>query len=158
MIDDDHGQIEVYMLRLLHEDPLALKYIIEYMDAWIDLGRSFYIQLECCEMDLKSFLDKTCERFRTESDPKISCIEFFIYCLLYRKILACVNYIHTHLPPVIHCDLHLKNILVKIVDKKLMLKLADFAFSIVQDQPDQRQTDTVQLGKLIRQLFKYDRY
>jgi len=84
--------------------------------------------MELCHFTLKqalSLIDK--EMDSTES--VIPIIGRYIRCQFLLEIISAINYLHTQNVPIIHRDIKMSNILIKIGEGGQFIKLCDFGLS-----------------------------
>ena len=111
---------EISILSKLNNDN-----IIRYYNSWIDYDFNnknkniyLYTQVELCDMNLTSYLLK----YKPNLKTKINII---------KQIANGLHYIHNN--NIIHRDIKCDNILVKILDDNLIIKISDFGCSKYAD-------------------------
>ena len=110
------------------------EYVVKYYNSWTEgkvidkeLKTFVYIQMELCEQNLQTIIKLINDSF----NDRFKVIKFFIRTQLFKKIIECLNYLHSLNPPIIHRDLKPQNILVTDATNGNFLKLCDFGLSKV---------------------------
>jgi alpha-tubulin suppressor-like RCC1 family protein len=147
--------------------------IVKYFDAWLeneffqekelemyDKSLIFYVQMELCDETLDEIIKEIAKDSNLKSTHDLTPLGYYFASHIFIEILEGVNYLHKQNPQIIHRDLKPSNILLKKVDKKTYVKIADFGLIAIHEYAEQ--THTRDLGSLrymapeIMQSRKYD--
>lgn len=107
-------------------------FVVKYENSWFEKKTNcLFIQTELCQFNLKQILEiKTkvfgCLRFC----QRMSSVEYFFCCEIFKELIDCLNYLHSFDPPVMHRDLKPENILISFdPDNGRFLRLCDFGLA-----------------------------
>jgi alpha-tubulin suppressor-like RCC1 family protein len=106
----------LYIFKLYKND-----YLIEYFDAWFEesivrkdhLINIFYIKMELCDNTLKEAIDQIQNSSYLKESGVLNTAGYFIASQLCLELLDSINFLHQHVPPIIHLDINPNNILLK---------------------------------------------
>jgi serine/threonine protein kinase len=115
---------------------LSHKNIVDFQTAWFEYHENefgfglltLYIQMELCDYSLKYAMMKLDEELNVHTQF-LTPIGVFIRSQSIFQILQGINYLHSHDIPIIHRDLKLSNIVIKILPETFNVKICDFGLS-----------------------------
>ncbi|XP_054158929.1 uncharacterized protein LOC128957219 [Oppia nitens] len=108
-IDTDNcseSNMELDILISLQSD-----HVVKFHNAW-QLDSQLFIQMDLYDQDLDSVLENKHRAFGRAQGDRLDPIEYVLTCQLLQELIAGLDYLHSHQPPVIHRDLKPANILV----------------------------------------------
>jgi hypothetical protein len=129
---------------------------VESEDLWLENncvsmnhnknGLILYIQMELCDTTLETVINQIREDSFICENETLTLLGFRIASYIFFQILRGVNQLHKSDPPIIHWDLHSKNILLKkhYDEEKekysIRVKIADFGLAKIRELAQKSQT------------------
>jgi serine/threonine protein kinase len=77
-------------------------------------GLILYIQMELCDTTLETVINETLNDSYIYENNTFTLLGFYITSYIFVEILKGINHLHKQKPQIFHCDLHSKNILIKV--------------------------------------------
>jgi hypothetical protein len=160
-------------------------YFVNLKSAWFedcteDLKSSkiflLYFQMELCSLTLEKTISDILGDNIFKSGKNLNFFGYYIATELFTKILEGVKYLHGLEDPIIHCDLHPDNIMIKKKIHQISVKIIDFgsattlnsmningkvilahqyfaAFELFSGKKFDTKADIYSLGKIMEMLF-----
>ena len=91
---------------------ISSDFVIKIISSWIESKGIVYQQMEMCLDNLKSIVDCKGEAMGRQPNERLHLFEYFISCEILREVIQSLNYLHSLMPPIIHKNLKLENILL----------------------------------------------
>jgi hypothetical protein len=141
---------------------LKSRYIVEYIDSWIDENSFEFkaqlssnissshrildpknlillnIQMEFCCKTLKEVIEYLLNELRENAQQMTKTLCYFICCEFLTEIIECVHFLHIR--NIIHGDLKPANILITDGVNGRFVKLGDFGLSVIHEFNEQTHT------------------
>jgi hypothetical protein len=127
------------------------KRIANCYEAWLESqikSYTLFIKMDLCDENLEKVIDqmkKDSKFFRNES---LTLSGYYIASYIFVHILEGVNCLHQRSPQIIHRDLKPDNILVKIENNEVFVKIADFGLIAFHEFAERTQTHTQDKGHI----------
>jgi serine/threonine protein kinase len=132
-------------------------------DSWFknerdSTGLLLYIKMELCDKTLDDVMNETHSEFFKTENKILSPIGYFLTSEIFIEILNGVSCLHKN--NIIHRDLNLSNILLKIeLNGKISVKMADFGLSVLHEFSQQFHTqDRGTIGFITPEVENYNTY
>ena len=121
--------------------------------------KHFYLEPLCVVMEFVS--GGSLDAYAKDLENRSQKMSLKLLVRIAIDIVRALYYLHSQDPPVCHCDLKAKNVLIQSLDENapIVCKLADFGFSISTDLRNRHgpsaEGDITDFQKMIRSLLKY---
>jgi serine/threonine protein kinase len=110
-------------------------------------GLILYIQMELCDTTLKNVINQMIVKSFIRQNKTLTLLGFYIASHIFVGILKGMNQLHKCNPQILHCDLHLENILIeKKIDftekekYRINVRISDFGLTKICELAQKSET------------------
>jgi hypothetical protein len=127
------------------------KRIVRCYDAWLQSQMKSYtlfIKMDLCDENLEKTIDQMDTDSNFSRNQSLTLSGYYIASYIFIEILEGVNCLHQRSPQIIHRDLKPDNILVKVEDNEVFVKIADFGLIAFHEFAERTQTHSQDIGHI----------